>query len=330
MDTKQYIGLDAHSSTCTFCVINEAGTITDTRTIVTNGRFLVDYVSSLSGTIELALEECDISAWLFDILHTHVKKIIVCDPVENRQYKRAKTDKLDAHNLAQLLRGGFLHPVFHDGSEREKFRILMSSYQDTVMEITRIKNRFRAISRRTQHITKSSKIHREDIVLIKNITEQQITVLTESKKKYTARIRESLKQFPEAVHLMSIPGIAHIQAAKIIAQVINPRRFSTKYKFFAYCGLVRHARMSAHKYYGSKRIWGNRTLKCVYKMAAQSALLNNNVLKIYYTSLCARGITDRNARNALARKIAMLSLTLWRKKERFKEQKILKSLPSCL
>ena len=43
MDNK-YIGLDAHSSTCTFCVIDPQGVEIDNKTIVTNGRLLVDYV----------------------------------------------------------------------------------------------------------------------------------------------------------------------------------------------------------------------------------------------------------------------------------------------
>ena len=48
----------------------------------------------------------------------------------------------------------------------------------------------------------------------------------------------------EIKYLKSIPGIGSIQAAKIVSQVIDPERFSSKYKYYSYCGLVRHKRIS--------------------------------------------------------------------------------------
>ena len=104
---KKYIGLDAHSSTCSFCVMDETGKVVDTAKIVTNGRLLIEYLRSVSGRIELTFEECELSSWLYEILRKEVDKVLVCNPVENRQYKKAKTDKLDARNLANLLRGSF-------------------------------------------------------------------------------------------------------------------------------------------------------------------------------------------------------------------------------
>ena len=141
----KYIGLDAHMSTCTFSVLDEKGNIMDNKTIFTNGRLLVEYVQSIPGKKALALEECNLSSWLFEILKHHVNEIVVCNPVENQQYKKAKTDQIDSYRLAQLLRGGFLKPVFHDGSEREKLRIIVSAYQDVVNDMVRLKNRYRAL-----------------------------------------------------------------------------------------------------------------------------------------------------------------------------------------
>ncbi len=127
---------------------------------------------------------------------------------------------------------------------------------------------------------------------------------------------------------MPIPGRAFIQSAKIISQVVGPNRFSNKYKFFAYCGLVKHPRISAERKYGSIRIWGNRTLKCAFKMAAHSALNIRSSLRVLYESLRQRGLCDADARNAIARKIAVLSLTLWKNKQYFNERIILESLPA--
>ena len=324
MQTK-YIGLDAHSSTCTLCVLDSKGREIDNRTIVTNGRLLINYLQSLGDNIVLTFEECDLSFWLFDILHKHVREIIVCNPAANVQYKRAKTDKLDARNLANLLRGGYLRPVFHDGSNRERFRILVSGYEDVVQEIVRLRNRLKTTKRQAR--LSETKISGDHRTFIREQLSTRLEYLIQTQKEYHKRLEAHARQFKETKYLISIPGIAYIQAARIIAQVVDPRRFENKYKFFAYCGLVRHPRISAQRSYGTTRAWGNRMLKCVFKMAAHSALKGENSLRGYYESLRNKGLGDKPARNAVARKIASLTLSLWKNSQRFNDKEILKSLP---
>ena len=77
------------------------------------------------------------------------------------------------------------------------------------------------------------------------------------------------------------------------------------------------AQISGDRSYGDKKIWGNRVLKCVYKMAAESALKSDNGLKKYYDRLCEKGIGHKNAKNAVSRKIAAISLVLWKKGEKY-------------
>jgi transposase len=322
----KYMAIDAHSSTCSFCVVDAQGTEIDQRSIATNGRLLIDYVQSFGKDVVVAFEECDLSCWLFDLLRKHVRELIVCHPAANAEYKRAKTDKLDALRLAQLLRGGFLHPVFHDGSEREKLRILVSNYDDCVRDIVRMKNRLKAINRR-KGLSKD-KTFINHMSFVKERLTFQLEPLIQTRDIYHKKLEASVRRFEETKYLISAPGIKYIQAARIIAQVVDPLRFKNKYKFFAYCALVRHPRISNKRFYGTTHIWGNRTLKCVFKMAAHSALRGDNALKTYYESLRLKGISDQNARNAVARKIAALTLSLWRNKQRFNEQKFLERLPA--
>ena len=325
-DKIKYMAIDAHSSTCSFCVVDAQGAEIDQRMIATNGRLLIDYVKSLGNDVVVAFEECDLSCWLYDLLRKHAREVIVCHPAANAEYKRAKTDKLDARRLAQLLRGGFLHPVFHDGSEREKLRILVSNYDDCVRDIVRMKNRLKTINRRNR--LSKDKTFLNHTTFVKERLTVQLEPLIQTQDIYHKRLEASVRRFKETKYLISLPGIKYIQAARIIAQVIDPARFKNKYKFFAYCGLVRHPRISNKRFYGTTHIWGNRTLKCVFKMAAHSALNGNNALRKYYDSLRIKGVSDQNAKNALARKIAALSLSLWRNNQRFNEQKFLERLPA--
>jgi len=317
----KYIGLDAHSSTCTFCVVDAHGTELDMTTIATNGRLLVEYIESLGGTIVIAFEECDLSIWLFELFKNHVHQIVVCNPAANAEYKKNKTDKLDARNLAKLLRGGFLRPVFHDGSPREKFRMLVSGYEDVVQETVRLKNRLKTVRRRARLFgAKTISAHAR---FITDRLIEQLNLFLDIRLIYKDELKKHVRQFKEARYLMSLPAIKEIQAAKIIAHVVDPARFRDKYKFWSYCGLVKHQRISGGRLYGSKRAYGNRTLKCVFKMAAHAALKSNGALRCYYDAQRARGLSDSAARNAVARKIAAIALSLWKNNQRYDEHKVL-------
>lgn len=319
---KKYIGCDAHSSTCTFCVVDEQGVVVESRTLVTNGRLIREYLETLAGHTVLCIEECGLSSWLLTILKRTVNEIMICNPVANKQFKRAKTDRLDAYNLAMLLRGGFLHPVYHDGSDQERLRIIVSAYNDLIGDITRIKNRFKALFRR-QGICLKGKACYHDPSLITKLADSHARFVADMSlrhiahyqpmvKEYEDTIKHILRSLPEAKILASLTGIGDIHAAQIIAQVINPHRFKNKHKYYSYCGLVRHVKVSDGRSYGSEYIWGNRMLKCVYKRAAVAVLKTRSALRTYYDQLRTRGLSHDAAKNALARKIATLSLYLWK------------------
>jgi len=323
----KYIGMDAHMSTCTFCVLDEGGRELDNTTISTNGRRIISYLRGIKGSKSLAFEECELSNWLYEILKDEVKELIVCNPAANKEYKRKKTDKFDAREIAKLLRGNFLTPVFHDGSKRERFRGLMSGYQDLVDDNVRLKNRYKSLFRRSGIDVKGEGIYKDrnslkrlerpDFRFIGIQLHYLLERMDEGLTIYQQQIERSERHFKEVRNLMSIPGIGPIQAAKIVSQVISPGRFPNKYKYFAYCGLVRHKKESGGRRYGSEKIWGNRTLKCVYKMAGHQALRGTSALRKYYDHLRSKGASDDNAYNAVCRKIAAISLSLWRNNTRY-------------
>jgi transposase len=150
--------------------------------------------------------------------------------------------------------------------------------------------------------------------------------MEETRQRYLKEIRKYAKGFKELLLLKTIPGIGELHSARIVSQVVDPRRFPNKHKYFSYCGLVRHQKESGGRDYGSKKIWGNRVLKCVYKMAARSALrTKDNSFSRYYEHLRSKGMSDQNATNAVCRKIAAISLSLWKNNKKY-EDKILSGL----
>jgi len=316
--------------------MDEKGRELDNTTIQTNGRLLVNYVRSIKGTKKLAFEECELSNWLYELFHLEVDELVVCNPVENTQYKKKKTDKIDARKITKLLRGNFLSPVYHDGSKRERFRAFMSGYKDLVQEGTRLKNRYKSLFRKSgikiegeriyNKPTLLAELERPDLVFTARHIYEAIQHIERSLEEYKKVIPRSKKDFPELEILTSAPGIGYIQSAHIVSQVISPKRFQTKYKYFAYCGLVRHKKESGDRRYGSAKIWGNRTLKCVYKMAGRQALKGTSALRKYYDHLRSKGVSDKNAYNAVCRKIAAITLSMWRNNKRYDDNIVLGNL----
>lgn len=330
---RKYIGMDAHSSICVFSVVDESGTEIACSKVATNGQLLVEHIRSIPGSKWLVFEECELSAWLFEILRGEVDKLIVCNPTRNVQYKRAKTDKLDAKNLALLLRGGFLTPVYHDGSKMENLRALMSGYQDIVDTGVSLKNRYKSLFRKSGLPAKGREIYGDES-LLKDLPRpdqrfvakglyRMIEALESEREKYYGAVKAAGRTFREIKLLKTIPGIADIHAAKIASQVISAERFPDKHKFWSYCGLVRHKQESAGKVHGSKRAWGNRILKCVYKMAARSVLTGENEFRALYDELRAKGTNDKSARNAVCRKIAAISLSMLKNKSPYDKTRVL-------
>ena len=82
--------------------------------------------------------------------------------------------------------------------------------------------------------------------------------------------------------------------------------------------LVRHIQMSGGKIYGNRRVHGRRELRDVFLGAAESALRTETGLRDYYEALRAKGTPHREAKIALARKIAATCLCLLKNNDTFK------------
>jgi Transposase len=103
-----YIGMDAHSKTCMFVVVNSQGKEIKTARINTSEPEILKFLGSLRGKKHLTFEECQMSRWLHVITKDEVDELIVCNPCCMPKRKGPKNDYQDALHLAQQLRGGFL------------------------------------------------------------------------------------------------------------------------------------------------------------------------------------------------------------------------------
>ena len=131
--------------------------------------------------------------------------------------------------------------------------------------------------------------------------------------------------------LRQIPFIGPIRAALLIAILQTPHRFRTKRQLWSYIGFGIETHSSAdHRCVDgelrrSKKpasIRGlnrshNHDLKNLFKSAATIAAAKPGPFQEFYDALVAKGIKPEMARLTLARKIAAITLVVWKKGVRF-------------
>ncbi len=93
----------------------------------------------LRGTLSVTFEEGTWAAWLHDLLKPHVAKLVVCNPLKNALLKNGnKSDRIDAHKLAELLYLNKLSSVYHGETGVRMLRELAQSYLTIVKDLTRV------------------------------------------------------------------------------------------------------------------------------------------------------------------------------------------------
>jgi hypothetical protein len=131
--------------------------------------------------------------------------------------------------------------------------------------------------------------------------------------------------------LRQIPGIGPIRAALLIALMQTPHRFRTKRQLWNYSGLGLETHDSAQyrvvegQLQRSKKpvtLRGlnkdhNHDLKDIFKGAAMRASNAAGPLHALYKDLLAKGRKPTMAQLTLARKIAAITLIVWKKEVRF-------------
>lgn len=306
-----YIAVDWSQKNMAIAVLKrdaEKARVVDVPTSVLEFKTLL---RSLKGSKILTLEESSTSQWLYTELRDSVDRLIVCDPYRNRLLQDGpKNDKIDAMKLVVLLRNGLLKEVFHNGSEYFHLRKLVSSYNDIVRSMVRFKNQRAAvlIAQGKSKRCASPEVSSESFSL--EALDALISVHEERLEKFTVEFKRLRKTNKLLKALVTIPGIKEKSAVKLLAIVVDPRRFPDKGHWLSYCGLVRHGKMSGGKSYGTRKSRYSRSAKSIFKTAAISCVSGGkgNIFRKYYERLRKRGLPEYNARHAVARRIAVVAL----------------------
>jgi hypothetical protein len=144
----KYIGMDVHKEAIVIAVLNGSGKLVMESIVETKASSILQFIHGLQGELHVTWEEGTWAAWLYDLLHPQVTRVLVCDPRRNALLKEGnKSDKIDARKLADLLRTGMVRPVYHGEHGLRTLRELGRSYQTFSQDLNRVMNRIKALYR---------------------------------------------------------------------------------------------------------------------------------------------------------------------------------------
>jgi transposase len=348
MSSVKYIGMDVHQATISVAVLDSSGKLVMESILETKGATLLQFIQGLRGDLQVTFEEGTSAAWLYDLLAPQVSRVVVCNPRKNALLKGGnKNDRIDARKLADLLRAGLLSPVYHGEAGVRTLRELARSYLTLTKDLTRVMNRLKALYRSWAIPCTGTRVyaprHRDEwlqklpMTGVRRRAErlyQQLDglepVRQEARRDFLAESRKH-----RATRLLrQIPCLGPIRAGLLVALIQTPHRFRTKRQLWAYSGLALETRISGEYHFAaghlrrSKKLLAvrglnvnhNHDLKYLFKSAAIMASSQAGPFQDFYDALLAKGMKPTMARLTLARKMAAITLSVWKKGDRFDAQ----------
>lgn len=342
---EKFVGIDVHKESCTIAIVDGSGKRIRSQVVDTKAQIIIEAVKAVRRPVRVCIEEGTQAAWIHELLSPHVDELVVAQAIESRG---AKNDLRDAFALAESLRAGTLpRTIFKAPSQFSKLRALAHSYESIVCDAARAKMRIGAIYRGRGVDTDASLFdagHREwwlarlppTLRPGAEVLHIELEGIELARAKVTKELVAESHQHKISSVLETCPGLGPIRVGLLIPTVITPFRFRTKRQFWSYCGLGIVMRSSSDWVRSREGQWTraptmqprglsiafNRTLKNIYKGAAMT-VVQMKKLELHgdYQRLLEKGIKPNLARLTIARRIAAISLALWKTQEVYDPKK---------
>jgi transposase len=320
-DVMFYTGIDLHRRSIVVCTLDEHGTTIAHRHMSTEPELVTAYFRQWPAQEQRAVVEATACwYWLCDLLRSLGIDTVLAHAkyLKAISYAKVKTDAIDAHTLAQLLRLGYVPEAHQLPIEYRALRDLLR--QRLVMEhkrtnlIQRISSVLAQFNARLE-VSPSAVgfpafLERSNLPLEYRMTllmyHLQCVQATEHRKRLEKYFKEKLRPTPALQLLMSIPGIGDITGSIIAMETGDIHRFADAKHYCSYCRLVPGSKNSggkrAHRS-GSKD--GNHYLKYAFTEAAIKAMMYYPEIKQFALQLEQRS-SKRIARTVVAKELAKI------------------------
>ena len=310
-----YVGLDVHSRSWTYVVLDEGGNKLRTRSGRGRWTKLLRELKEIKHPFAICFEASTGYGWLYDRLAKMARRVVVAHPGRLRLIfaTKRKNDRIDANKLAMLLKLDAVPMAYVPGLEVRAWRRFIEHRHAMVAERTRVKNRIRALLR-SQHAQAPKGLwSRRGLAWLgalefademdavqRDLLMNELESLEERIARAEAMLNKVGREDAGVQLLMTIPGVGPRTAEAVMAYVADPARFARSSQMASYFGLV----PSQHQSGGTNRLGritreGPRTVRKLLVEAAWQAIRRSPKMGAFYERIC-RGDTDR-------RKIAVVA-----------------------
>jgi len=330
---KTTIGLDLGDRKHTYCVLDPAGRIHKEGTIANTRPHLESLSKSYPGAVVI-MEAGTHSPWVSRFLEEQGMEVIVANPRKTRAIyqNERKSDQRDAVMLARIGRmdRALLCPIEH-GSEEAQRDLVQIKLRDALVRsrvslINSVRFTLKSLGYAVSNPS-SQRFHKTVLTEVPAHYQVMITPSVKALEALTAQIktleeeisRLAKERYPETLFLQQVSGVGPITSLYFVLKVGDPWRFGNVRDVGAFVGLCPRRDQSGEC---DKELriskCGDRYLRRLLVSAAQYILGpfgSESALRTQGIQLAKDGTARAKKRAvvAVARKLSVLLLTLWRK-----------------
>lgn len=325
-----FIGMDVHMRTTTYCALDSEGAVLERGTIDSTEECWQRLIGKRPGT-QVCFES---GSWSFRLVAASRALGVAPVVVDARKFKmialsKKKTDRRDAHVLAEALRCGLAQgcAVVMPSERARRARHLLQARSTVVKESLIARNAAMGLLRMmgvnltrrgwesavTWEEASKSEMVSENIRDLLNIHRSMWETSMKHRKEFDQKIAEELKMWPEAKIVADIPGFGPVVSLAVLASLDDPARFRKPQRAGSYAGLAPSVRNSGEvERHGHITRQGRNILRHVMVQAGLAAMRSYHLspsLKSWSTRLIARR-GHKIAAVAMGRRLLVLACRL--------------------
>jgi transposase len=262
---------------------------------------------------ERLLAELDIEVWIGNAAE-----------IKTRRVRKQKTDRNDAQLLLKLLLENSFPRIWVPSPGNRDLRQLLWHRHRMVQMRTRIMNQLQALAmnegqrRKKKLWSEQGRAQLEKLPLATWASRRRQDLLqlldrmNPTIEELTATVEQEAKKWPEALRLMTHPGVGSLTALAFVLIIGTPERFQCGKQIGSYVGLIPCEDSSAgHQRLGHITKQGSSLLRFLLVEAAQAAARWDSDWRRRYMRLAMRR-QKSIAKVAMARRLAVRLYWMWR------------------
>lgn len=300
-----YLGVDHHKRYSHLTAVNARGEVRMSCRLPNERDALAQVLADLREPCCSVLEAGRSWGVMYDLLEELQAQPVLANPYQVRAIAQArvKTDSIDSHTLAQLLRGDLIPRAHVPARDTRYLKNILRQRLFLVRMRTMVKNRVHALLDRNHVVIPRfsdlfGRAGQRYLAALElpagegNLLQGHLRLLETlgaHVKETEGWLSEAMKEDGRVSRLRTVPGLGPILAALVALEVDDIRRFTTPAKLCAYAGLVPSVHSSGGKTYCGHLVFhSNHHLRWAMVEAAWIAMSHSPYCRAYYERIRRR------------------------------------------